>query len=56
MPQEPWHPRKGANPDPVIPLNYGEVRTHTSNLKQPEPGRASTTEEQKYPFFQTNYD
>ena len=30
MPQEPWHPGKGAKPDCVIQLNCGEVRTHAS--------------------------
>ena len=30
MPQEPWHPGKGAKPDHVIQLNCGEVRTHAS--------------------------
>ena len=30
MPQEPWHPRKGAEPDSVIQLNCREVRTHVS--------------------------
>ena len=30
MPQEPWHPGKGAKPDRVIQLNCGEVRTHAS--------------------------
>ena len=29
MPQEPWHPRKGAKPDPVILLNDEEVHTYT---------------------------
>ena len=30
MPHEPWHPGKDANPDHVIQLNCGEVRTHAS--------------------------
>ena len=30
MPQEPWHPTKGAKPDRVILLNCGKVRTHAS--------------------------
>ena len=30
MPQELWHPRKGAKPDRVIQLNCGEVRLYTS--------------------------
>ena len=30
MPQEPWHPGKGAKPDCVIQLNSGEVCTHAS--------------------------
>ena len=30
MPQEPWHPGKGAKLDRVIQLNYGEVHTHAS--------------------------
>ena len=28
MPQEPWHPEKGAKPDCIIQLNCGEVHTH----------------------------
>ena len=28
MPQESWHPGKGAKPNRVIQLNYGEVRNH----------------------------
>ena len=55
MPQEPWHAGKGAEPDRVIQLNCGEVHTHASYIKQPEHGRTSTTEEQKWSFFQTNY-
>ena len=30
MPQEPWHPGKGAKPDRVVQLNCGEVCTHAS--------------------------
>ena len=30
MPQEPWHPGKGAKPDRIIQLNCGEVCTHAS--------------------------
>ena len=30
MPQEPWHPGKGAKLDRIIQLNWGEVRTHAS--------------------------
>ena len=30
MPQEPWHPGKGAKPDCIIQLNCREVRTHAS--------------------------
>ena len=30
MPQESWHPGKGAKPDCVIQLNCGEVHTHAS--------------------------
>ena len=30
MPQQPWHPGKGAKLDRVIQLNYGEVHTHAS--------------------------
>ena len=30
MPQEPWHPGKGAKPDCVVQLNRVEVRTHAS--------------------------
>ena len=28
MPQESWHPGKGAKPDHVIELNCGELHTH----------------------------
>ena len=30
MPQEPWHPGKGAKPNCIIQLNCGEVHTHSS--------------------------
>ena len=30
MPQEPWHPGKGAKPDSIIQLNCVELRTHAS--------------------------
>ena len=30
MPEEPWHPGKGAEPDRVIQRNCGEVRTPAS--------------------------
>ena len=30
MPQEPWHPGKGAKSDHAIQLNCREVRTHAS--------------------------
>ena len=30
MPQQSWHPEKGAKPDHVIHLNCGEVRTHAN--------------------------
>ena len=30
IPQEPWHPGKGAKPDRVIQLNCGEVCIHES--------------------------
>ena len=30
MPQEPWHPGKGAKPDHVIQLNCREVCAHAS--------------------------
>ena len=30
MPQEPWHPGKGAKPDRVIQLNCMEVCTHAN--------------------------
>ena len=30
MPQEPRHPGKGAKPDHITHLNYGEVCTHAS--------------------------
>ena len=41
---------KGAQPDRVIQLNCGEVRTHAS-YKKTEHGRTSTTEEQKLSSF-----
>ena len=28
--KEPWHPGKGAKPDRIIQLNYGEVHTYAS--------------------------
>ena len=47
MPQEPWHPRKGAKPDPVILLNDEEVHTYTYTCyKKPDHGWTSTTKEQ----------
>ena len=30
IPQEPWHPGKGAKPDCVIQLDCVEMRTHAS--------------------------
>ena len=30
IPQEPWHPGKGAKLDRVVQLNCGEVHTHAS--------------------------
>ena len=54
-PQKPWHPGTGAKPDRAIQLNCGEVRT-MQVIKQPEHGRTSTTKEQKWSSFQTNYD
>ena len=55
MPQEPWHPGRGAKSDHIIQFNCGEKGTHV-NLKQPEYGRTSTIKEQKWSSFQTNYD
>ena len=55
MPLEPWHPREGAKLDHAIQLNCGEVQT-IQVIKQPEYGRTSTTEEQKWSSFQMNYD
>ena len=55
MSQEPWHPGWGTKTDCVIQLNCGEFCTHASH-EQPEHGRTSTTEEQKWFSFQTNYD
>ena len=50
MPQEPWHPGKGAKLDHVIQLNCREAQTHV-NYKEQEHGRTSTTEEQNDSFF-----
>ena len=30
MPQESWHPEKGAKPDRIIQLDCGEICTHAS--------------------------
>ena len=30
MPQEPWNPGKGGNPDRIIQLHWGKVRIHAS--------------------------
>ena len=30
IPQEPWHPGKGAKLDSIIQIKFGEVRTHLS--------------------------
>ena len=49
MPEEPWHPRKGAKSDQVMQLNCLEV------IKQPEHKRTWTTEEQNWFSFQKNY-
>ena len=48
MPQEPWHPGKGAKPDRVIQLDLGKCAP-MQVIKQPEHGR-------KLLFFQMNYD
>ena len=50
-----WYLGKGAKLYRIIQLNYKEVRTHEV-VKQPGHGRASTTQQQKCPSFQTNYD
>ena len=55
MPQKPWHSRKSTKPDRVIQLNCGKCAP-TQAIKQPEHGRTSTTEEQKWSSFQANYD
>ena len=55
MPQEPWHPGKDAKPDRVIQSTTVECAA-MQVIKQPEHGRTSTTEEQKWSSFQTNYD
>ena len=46
MPQEPWHPGKGAKQDRVIQVNCGKCAP-MQVTKQPERGRTSTTVEQK---------
>ena len=55
MPQEPWHPEKGAKPDCIIQLDCGEVGTHAS-CKTTWILENLTTEEQKLFSFQTNYN
>ena len=54
MPQEPLHRGKGAKPDRVIQSIAGKC-TSMQVIKQPEHGRTSTTVEQKWSSFQTNY-
>ena len=56
MPQEPWHSGKAAKPDRVIQPNCGEVHTDASYKITRTLGGTSTTEEQKWLSFQTNYD
>ena len=50
MPQEPWHPGKGAKLDHVIQSTAGKCRS-MQVIKQPEHGRDLTTEEQKWSSF-----
>ena len=50
MPQEPWHPGKGAKPDHVIQLIAGNCAP-MQVIKQPEHGRTSTTDKQKLIIF-----
>ena len=54
MSQEPWHPGKGTKPDSVIQRNVKCAPMQI--IKQPEHRRTSTSEEQKWSSFQTNYD
>ena len=54
IPQESWRPRKGAKPDCVI-QSTAKKCTPMQVIKYLEHGRTSTTEEQKWSSFQTNY-
>ena len=63
MPQEHWHPEKGAKLDRIIQLNCRDVHTHAGKkytpmqvIKQPELGRTSATKEQKSSSFQMSYN
>ena len=47
MPQEPWHPRKGAKPDRVIQSTAGKCAS-MQVINQPEHGRTSTIDEEKW--------
>ena len=55
MPQEPWHPGKGARLDHIIQLNCGEVCTHVS-YKRTRAWENLLRKEQKQSSFKTNYD
>ena len=55
MPQEHWHPGKGAKRITLSNSTAGKC-TPMQIIKQPEPERTSRTEEQKRSSFQTNYD
>ena len=55
MPLEPWHPGKDAKPDRIVQLNCGGGAP-MQVVKKLEHERTSTTEEQKWSSFQTNYD
>ena len=51
MPQEPWHPGKGAKLDRIIGNSTAGKCAPMQVIKQPEHGRTSTTEEEKNPPF-----
>ena len=51
MPQEPWHPEKGAKPDCIIQLNCGEVHTHA--VLKPGNGGVQPRNKNDPPFRRT---
>ena len=55
MPQEPWHPGKGAKLDCITHLNCREVRTHTS-YKTTKTLENCSNQGTKWSCFQKNYD